>query len=96
VKTKILIRQEWTKFVLENIMRPYQNMLGFEQRFEKYDYEFYHSIRQFASKCPEWADAVFSRLAQIYDYVDPDFFPPSPTRDYIMEELAKHGVDLKF
>lgn len=95
MKSKILVRKEWMMFVLENIMRPYQTMLGFEQRFDKYDLEFYHNVRQFAGRCPEWAESVFTRLAQIYDYIDPDFFPPSPTRDFIMEELSKRGVDIK-
>lgn len=92
---KMLVRKEWTKFVLENIMRPYQRTLGFEQRFEAYDYNFYHQVRQFADKCPEWAEQVFSRIAQIYDYIDQDFFPPSPTRDFIIEELSKRGVSVK-
>ncbi len=89
---KGLVRGEWQQWVLQHIMRPYQTMLGFEKRFEEFDFNFYTHIDHFMRQNPEWTACVFDRIAQIYDHIDADFFPRHRIRNLIMQELQNRGV----
>lgn len=81
------------EFVLDNILRPYQLTLGFENRIKDSEFtEAYKAILETGANNTKWKEMVFGRLFEIYDKIDFSFFPNDATAEFIKEELIRRGV----
>ena len=93
---KTLKRQEYKKFVEENIIRPYQGMISDSDKSLNFTEGFYNNLPQFIEDNDEWATCVFNRIARIYKSIDGDYFPSGRTSMVLAAGLSAHGVDVKW
>lgn len=90
-------RTEYKRFVEAHILRPYQDMIfPNESRALHFSSDFYESIPELLDQYPVWADHVFDRLAQIFDFVEFEFFPTGTPRAAITNRLFDRGVKIKW
>lgn len=53
------------KFALEEVWRPYQNMLGYEERFERLPLSLEETAKLLITNDTGWAECVLRRISAI-------------------------------
>jgi hypothetical protein len=82
----VLRNSQYHEFILGQIVRPYQSMLGFEKRIESMRYVpfgknettfNYFVLANYAweEQYKKWFETVLERLSKIYKQCDYSFFP---------------------
>lgn len=97
---KRLLNTQYTEFILDHVVRPYQNMIGCEKRIERlmfvdtddpasFNYSrlvlIYHTNSH-------WFNVVLERLVCIYEAIDFSFFPNESFAQALQKELIARGV----
>ena len=83
-------------FLLKDIIRPYQNMLGInEKETKKFDWiRDYYMIPNYITAHPEWWKITIERLSRIYCRIDISIFPIDQTADIIIQGLMSVRIKL--
>ena len=97
----VLRNDQYHEFVLGQIVRPYQGMLGFEKRIENMRYVpfgknettiNYFTLQNYAweEKYKKWFETVLERLSKIYKQCDYSFFPQD---DFFANTLKRRMIE---
>jgi hypothetical protein len=95
-----LLNTQYTQFIIEQVVRPYQSMLGYEKRIERLMFvrsdeptSFnYADLIIFCNTRFEWFNLVISRLSKCYEAIDFSFFPNEAFAQELQKALIKAGV----
>lgn len=98
----ILINSQYHEFILGQILRPYQGMLGLEKRIEFMTYVTfgknektfnYFLLENYAceEQYKEWFETVLERLSKIYKQCDYSFFPQD---DFFANTLKRRMIEV--
>ncbi len=98
----VLRNDQYHEFVLGQIVRPYQGMLGREKRIENMRYVpfvknettiNYFELQNYAweEQYKKWFEAVLERLSKIYKQCDYSFFPQD---DFFANTLKRRMIEV--
>lgn len=98
----VIRNEQYHEFILSEIIRPYQGMLGFEKRIEEIRYVpfgknettfNYFTLVNYAweDQYKEWFENVLERLSKIYKQCDYSFFP---SEDFFANTLKRRMIDV--
>lgn len=95
-----LLNDQYTKFVVEQVIRPYQGMLGHEKRIDRLMFvqttdpaSFnYADLIVYSNTNKEWFDTIIDRLKRCYEAIDFSFFPNEAFADELKNALIRAGV----
>lgn len=95
-----LLNEQYTKFILEHVVRPYQGMLGYEKRIERLMFAKttdivsinYADLIVLCSTKTDWFDSVVSRISRCYEAIDFSFFPNEAFAQQLQKSLLIAGV----
>ena len=98
----VLRNDQYHEFVLGQIVRPYQGMLGREKRIENMRYVpfgknertiNYFELQNYAweEQYKKWFEAVLERLSKIYKQCDYSFFPQD---DFFANTLKRKMIEV--
>jgi hypothetical protein len=95
-----LLNTQYTKFILEQVVRPYQGMLGYEQRIERLMFvrtseptSFnYAALIIYCNTRVDWFHMVLNRLSKCYEGIDFSFFPNEAFAHELQMALIGKGV----
>jgi hypothetical protein len=98
----VLRNDQYHEFVLGQIVRPYQGMLGREKRIENMRYVpfgknettiNYFELQNYAleEQYKKWFEAVLERLSRIYKQCDYSFFPKD---DFFANTLKRRMIEV--
>lgn len=95
-----ILNTQYTQFIIEQVVRPYQGMLGYDKRIERLMFvptseptSFnYADLVNYCSDRPDWFDMVTDRLSKCYEAIDFSFFPNELFAQALTETLLKKGV----
>lgn len=93
---KHLQNKTYRDFVRDHILRPYQSLITIEVDGLEYSDRNYNLIPTLVKNNPEWAELVFSRIAEIFKTIDTDVFPGDLPAMVILTEAAKRGVFIEY
>lgn len=102
VPAAVLRNDQYSEFVLRQIVRPFQGMLGFEKRIEIIRYVpfgenetsiNYFTLQNYAKEkiYKKWFETVLERLSKIYKECDYSFFP---NHDFFAETLKRRMIEV--
>lgn len=89
---EVLRNETYRKFILENVLRPYQNKIGIEQRIEEFTNDNYFKIIGWAQNNQDWWSSVLDRIRRIYSHIDISMFSDDRTARFIQSALYDAGV----
>lgn len=95
-----LLNTQYTQFILDHVVRPYQGMLGYEERIERLMFVRtiepksinYADLIIYCNTRLEWFDLVVTRLSKCYEAIDFSFFPNEAFANELQKSLIKAGV----
>lgn len=95
-----LYNEQYHDFILSHVIRPYQGMLGLDERvtaivFKKSESPVlfnYCDLIMFAHTNKEWWSSVISRLSGCYSAIDYSFFPNEAFAQDLQKALITSGV----
>ena len=98
----VLRNDQYHDFVLGQIVRPYQGMLGFKKRIESMRYVpfgknettiNYFTLQNYAweEQYKKWFETVLERLSKIYKQCDYSFFPQD---DFFANTLKRRMIEV--
>lgn len=98
----VLANSQYHEFILGQIVRPYQGMLGFEKRIESMRYVpfgknattfNYFLLINYAweEQYKDWFETVLERLSKIYKQCDYSFFPQD---DFFANTLKRRMIEV--
>lgn len=102
--SKRLENNQYYKFILEHILRPYQNMLPGRTSSSRIDRIVFHPIEKddqfnycdlihLIGSHKDWWGCVTDRLARCYESIDFSFFPDEAFAKALSTELRYLGVE---
>lgn len=89
-----LINTTYRSFVVDHILNPYGNMIGFDLKIGSYSSGDYYLIVQHAEENPKWWKRVTDRIVTIFDGIEVSVFPDDRTANFIKDALVEKGIQL--
>mgnify|MGYP000262279096 CR=1 FL=1 len=99
---KALTNNQYFDLVLRDVIRPYQNMIGYEKRVERLHFQMpstqfgdfnYFDLQKHCFENKEWFETVLNRMSRIYEKIDYSFFPEGDWfADHLKCGLLSKGV----
>lgn len=86
-------RREYKNFYITHVIRPYQGMIIDSNKRMNYSVNLWLRYPEFREN-REWLNRVTNRISEIYDTVDPDFFPCGETKTYFLSDLKMAGLKI--
>lgn len=84
--------KQYTDFVLQHVLRPFQTMIAPEGKITVSEY--YSRIPDLADENPEWWNLVIDRLSRCYKRIEYGVLDlDSPTGRRLFRCLAEKGVE---
>lgn len=91
---------QYTAFIMDHVVRPYQSMLGINHHLQRVVVGRAHNEREFnyasliieSGTNPEWFECVINRLSKSYTEIDFSFFPNEAFAQTLMKALINKGV----
>lgn len=96
-----LLNNQYTQFVLDHVVRPYQGTLGIgEIRAERLVFDRtndpaafnYAELIVYSNTRADWYDLVIDRLSRCYEAIDFSFFPNEAFAQQLQKSLIAKGV----
>ena len=91
----IIERTEYQSFVVDYILRPYQNDILDMDTPVCFSVEMYEHIPEFLNN-EEWLTKTFNRLSRLGIKLDAGIFPRGMTGTLILAELHRFGVQVVY
>lgn len=95
-----LLNNQYNNFILQELIRPYQGMIGLERRVEHLTYHkkykspiifYYYDLLDLVSN-EKWFDVCMTRIAKVYTHIDFSFFRTDTIGDLMKKVLLEKGV----
>lgn len=95
-----LLNTQYIEFIIEQVARPYQGMLGYDRRIDRLMFVqtsdtasiLYANLLIYSNSRKEWFDQVVDRLSRCYEAIDFSFFPNDAFANELQKALISKGV----
>lgn len=82
---------EYKEFFLSQIIRPYQNTLGIENRQDRFLVTQYEST-YYLFQNDQWRGMVMDRLSQCFESIDARIFPDGQPKTVLLYWFHEYGI----